>query len=248
VKILVVDDDPAMREALAVGFELQWQDATVLAAEDGEAALKLFYDESPDVVVLDVVMPGRSGLEVLREIRRVSDVPVILLTARGEEIDQVEGLEVGADEYLVKPIGHLALLAHVRAVLRRVGAPAPVNSAPDFTAGDLTIHFANQQVTRAGEPVKLTPFEYKVLYHLVRNAGRVVTHGALLDRVWGEDYGATTDYLKVFISRLRHKLERPGGPIYIQTERGLGYRFAAPRTARPTADAAVVAQPSSTSR
>jgi two-component system, OmpR family, KDP operon response regulator KdpE len=185
---------------------------------------------------------------VLREIRRVSDVPVILLTARGEEIDQVKGLEVGADEYLVKPIGHLALLAHVRAVLRRARAAAPVNTAPDFTAGELTVHFANQQVTCGGEPVKLTPFEYRVLYHLIRNAGRVVTHDALLDRVWGEEYGATTDYLKVFVSRLRRKLERPGGPSYIQTERGLGYRFVAPRAARPTAETAVLAQPSSTTR
>jgi DNA-binding response OmpR family regulator len=234
VKILVVDDDPAMREALAVGFELQWQDATVLAAADGEAGLKLFYDENPDVVVLDVVMPGRSGLDVLREIRRVSDVPVILLTARGEEIDQVKGLEVGADEYLVKPIGHLALLAHVRAVLRRARAPLPVNTAPDFAAGELSVHFANHRVTRAGEPVKLTSYEYKVLYHLVRNAGRLVTRDALLDRVWGEDYGATADYLKVFVSRVRRKLERPGGPRYIETERGIGYRFVVPREAART--------------
>ncbi|HLI25916.1 MAG TPA: response regulator transcription factor [Chloroflexota bacterium] len=229
MKILVVDDDPHILDAVTVGFQLQWQDCEVLAATDGEQGLELFYAHDPDVVVLDVNLPRRSGYEVLREIRRVSDVPVILLTARTEETDQVRGLELGADDYITKPFGHLALLARVRAVLRRAQLPAPVQALPDFVAGDLAINFQSHQVTVKGQPVKLTPVEYKLLYHLVRNAGRLMPHQALLDRVWGPEHGATVDYLKVYISRLRAKLEpTPDSPRYITTERGLGYRFVKP--------------------
>ena len=234
MKILVVDDDPHILDALTVGFQLQWQDATVLAARNGDQGLELFYEHTPDVVVLDVSMPGKSGFEVLQEIRRISDVPVLMLTARGEEMDQVRGLELGADDYVVKPFGHLALLARIKAVLRRAELPPPSKALPDFVAGDLAVNFESHQVTRKGEPVKLTPVEYKLLYHLVRNAGRLMPHQALLDRVWGDDYGATTDYLKVFISRLRAKIETPGGPHLIETERGLGYRFVKPREGAPS--------------
>ena len=229
MKILVVDDDPQILEALSVGFQLQWQDATVIPANDGEAGLRAFYAHEPDVVVLDVAMPGKSGFEVVQEIRRISDVPVILLTARGEELDQVRGLELGADDYVVKPVRHLALLARIKAVLRRAELPPPVQALSDFEAGGLAINFQNHQVTLQGQPVKLTPVEYKLLYHLVRNAGRLMTHQALLSHVWGEEYGATTDHLKVFISRLRAKIEPHGGPRYIETERGLGYRFVRPK-------------------
>jgi DNA-binding response OmpR family regulator len=229
MKILVVDDDPHILDALIVGFQLQWRDAEVISARDGEEGLQAFYDNDPDVIVLDVSMPRKNGFEVLREIRRVSDVPVIMLTARGEEMDQVRGLELGADDYVVKPFGHLALLARVKAVLRRAELPAPTDVLPDFVAGDLAINFQSHQVTVQGEPVKLTPVEYRLLYQLVRNVGRLMPHQALIDRVWGADYGATTDHLKVFVSRLRSKLEAPGGPHYIETERGLGYRFVRPR-------------------
>jgi two-component system KDP operon response regulator KdpE len=229
VKILVVDDDARMREALSVGLQLQWEDAEVLTAEDGESGLRSFYDTQPDVVLLDVNMPVLNGFEVLREIRRVSDVPVIMLTARGEEYDQVRGLGLGADDYVTKPYSHLALVARIKAVLRRAELPAPLETLPDFVAGDLTVRFQDHAVRVRGEPVKLTPVEYKLLYHLVRNAGHVLPHQALLDRVWGAEYGATPDYLKVFISRLRGKLERDGGERYIETERGLGYRFVRPR-------------------
>jgi two-component system, OmpR family, KDP operon response regulator KdpE len=228
MKILLVDDDPHILDALAVGLGLQWQDAEVLTAVDGEAGLEAFYRHEPDVVVLDVTMPRKSGFEVLGEIRRVSDVPVLMLTARGEEADQVRGLELGADDYLVKPFSHLVLLARIRAVLRRAELPPPVRALPDFAAGELAINFQSHEVTVRGEPVKLTPVEYKLLYHLARNAGRVLPHQALLDRVWGAEYLATPEYLKVFVSRLRSKLERPGGPRYIETERGLGYCFVRP--------------------
>jgi DNA-binding response OmpR family regulator len=174
-------------------------------------------------------MPGKDGFLVLAEIRQRSDVPVLMLTARGDETAQVRGLELGADDYVVKPFSHLALLARIKAVLRRAALPPPTRALPDFTAGDLAIHFQNQEVAVKGERVNLTPIEYKLLYHLARNAGRVLPQRTLLDRVWGEDYDATSDYLKVYISRLRAKLERPGDAHYIETVRGLGYRFIRPK-------------------
>lgn len=235
MKVLIVDDDARIREALEVGIQLQWEDAHVLAAADGEAGLDLFFEEEPDVVLLDISLPSMNGFDVLKEIRRVSDVPVIMLTAHGEDVDQVRGLELGADDYVGKPFSHLALMARIRAVLRRAEMPPPVDALPDFAAGDLAIHFQNQEVTVAGDPVKLTPVEYKLLYHLVRNAGHLMPHQALLDRVWGSDYEAGPEYLKVFISRLRGKLRRPDGPEYIETQRGRGYRFIRPRDAVPAA-------------
>ncbi len=228
MKILVVDDDPQILEALRLGFQLQWQGSTVLSARSGDEAIRVFFDQLPDVVLLDVTMPGKNGYEVLKEIRQVSDVPVVMLTARGEEIDQVRGLELGADDYVVKPFSHMALLARIRAVLRRAEMPPPLRSVPDLVAGDLTVHFQSQQVVLRGERVRLTPVEYKLLYHLVRNAGRVVPHQALINQLWGEAYGATTAQLKVFVSRLRSKIEPEGGPRYIETQRGLGYRFVPP--------------------
>jgi DNA-binding response OmpR family regulator len=228
VKILVVDDDQPILDALTLGFQLQWQDATVLVARDGEAGLRTFYEQSPNVVVLDVAMPGKSGFEVLQEIRRTSDVPVLMLTARGEELDQVRGLEMGADDYVVKPVRHLVLLARIRAVLRRAELPPPLQALPDFVAGDLAINFQSHQVSLRGAPVKLTPVEYKLLFHLVRSVGRLLPHQALLERVWGAEYGATPEYLKVFISRLRAKIDPDGGFHYIENERGLGYRFVLP--------------------
>ena len=236
MKILVVDDDPQILDALTVGLQLQWPECEVIAARDGEEGLDVFYEREPNVVVLDVNMPRKNGFEVLQAIRRVSDVPVLMLTARGEETAQVRGLELGADDYLIKPFSHLVLLARIRAVLRRAEMPPPAEALPDFVAGPLGINFQDHRVTVDGAPVKLTPVEYKLLYHLTRNVGRVMPHQALLDRVWGADYLASTEYLKVFISRLRAKLERPGGPKYIETERGLGYRFVRPKAGEAHAE------------
>jgi two-component system, OmpR family, KDP operon response regulator KdpE len=199
-----------------------------MTAADGETGLNIFFDEEPDIVLLDVMMPHKNGFEVLKAIRQVSDVPVIMLPARDEDVDQVRGLELGADDYIGKPFSHLALLARIKAALRRAELPAPVEALPDFEAGDLAIHFQNHEVTVRGEGVNLTPVEYKLLYHLVRNAGHLLPHEALLDRVWGSSYEASPEYLKVFVSRLRAKLRRPGSPEYIETERGRGYRFVRP--------------------
>ncbi len=209
MKVLVVDDDPRLREALEVGVQLQWEDVQVITATDGESGLDRFFDAEPDIVLLDVTMPRMNGFEVLKAIRQVSDVPVIMLTARGEDVDQVRGLELGADDYIGKPFSHLALMARIKAALRRAELPPPVEALPDFQAGELAIHFVNHEVTVAGQPVKLTPVEYRLLYHLVRNAGHLLPHQALLDRVWGGDYQASPEYLKVFVSRLRAKLRRP---------------------------------------
>jgi DNA-binding response OmpR family regulator len=231
MKVLVIDDDSRICEALEVGLQLQWQDAQVMTAADGEAGLDRFFSDEPDMVLLDVNMPRMSGFEVLKAIRQVSDVPIIMLTARGQDVDQVRGLELGADDYVAKPFSHLALMARIKAALRRAELPPPVQALPDFEAGDLAIHFQNQEVRVGGKQVKLTPVEYKLLYHLVRNAGHVLPHQALLDRVWGGDYEAGPEYLKVFVSRLRAKLRHPGSPEYIETERGRGYRFVRPHEA-----------------
>jgi two-component system, OmpR family, KDP operon response regulator KdpE len=235
VKVLIVDRDPLVRDALTVGLQLQWPDCEVITAAGGEVGEQAFFQHLPDVVLLDPALPDRSGYDVLRMIRRVSDAPVLVLSARGEETDQVKALELGADDYLVKPVGHLALLARIKAVLRRADLLSSVDARPDFVAGDLAINFQSHQATLLGEPVKLTPVEYELLYHLVRNAGHLLPHRALLYRVWGADDGATTHHPKVFVSRLRAKLEPEGGQRYIGTERGLGYRFARPCDLQPAA-------------
>ncbi|MBV9597212.1 MAG: response regulator [Chloroflexi bacterium] len=139
MKVLVIDDDPHVRDALEVGIQLQWQDAHVICAENGEAGIDRFFSEAPDIVLIDVTMPRMNGYEVLRAIRRVSDAPVIMLTGRAEDVDQVRGLELGADDYVTKPFSHLALMARMRAVLRRAELPPPIQALPDFEAGDLAM-------------------------------------------------------------------------------------------------------------
>jgi two-component system KDP operon response regulator KdpE len=226
VKVLVVDDAAEVIEAVTVSFTLQWRETDVIGADNGETALDLIEQERPDVVLLDIAMPGMDGFETLREIRAFSDVPVIMLTARDDVIDKVKGLELGADDYVTKPFDHLELLARVKALLRRLDMPQPVSRAPLFQAGELTIDFASREVRLGGKLVPLTATEYKVLYHLVRNAGRVLPHETLLAKVWSREYVDEIDYLRVYIRRLRQKLERdPEHPRHILTERGLGYRF-----------------------
>jgi two-component system KDP operon response regulator KdpE len=226
MKILVVDDAAEVIEAVTVIFNLQWRETDVIGADNGEAALDLVEEEHPDVVLLDIAMPGMDGFEVLRQLRAFSDVPVIMLTARDDVLDKVKGLELGADDYVTKPFDHLELLARVRAVLRRIDMPRPASKTPSFQSGDLTMDFAAREVRLAGERVPLTATEYKLLYHLVRNAGHVLPHATLLARVWGREYVDEIDYLRVYIRRLRRKLEQdPEHPRSILTERGVGYRF-----------------------
>jgi two-component system, OmpR family, KDP operon response regulator KdpE len=227
VKILVVDDAPEVIEAVTVSFNLQWRETDVHGACGGESALDVVEREHPDLVLLDIAMPGMDGYETLRRIREFSDVPVIMLTAKDGVLDKVKGLELGADDYVTKPFDHLELLARVKAVLRRLSMPQPVSRAPSFTSGDLSVEFGSQQVRLRGRLVPLTPIEYKLLYHLVRNVGHVLRHETLLAKIWGREYTEEVDYLRVYIRRLRRKLEDdPERPRYILTERGLGYQFA----------------------
>ena len=226
MRILVVDDEPDVIESVRLGFELQWREIDVLGAGDGETALDVVEQERPDIVLLDVGLPDIDGFEVLRRIRSFSDVPVVMLTARDDAMDKVKGLELGADDYVTKPFNHLELMARVRAVLRRLAMPAPTSRAPSFRSGDLEVDYAAHEARLRGERLDLTPTEYKLLYHLVRNAGHVLQHGTLLAKVWGREYVDEVDYLRVYIRRLRDKLgDDPDHPRYIRTERGLGYRF-----------------------
>jgi two-component system KDP operon response regulator KdpE len=228
MKILVIDDAPEVVESVRLGFLLQWREVEVLGAPDGEMALDLVERETPDLVLLDIGLPDLDGYQVLEQIRAFSDVPVVMLTARDDTMDKVKGLELGADDYITKPFNHLELLARVKAVLRRLDMPAPKSRAPSFQAGDLEVDFASQEARLRGERLDLTPTEYKLLYHLVRNAGRVLPHGTLLAKVWGREYLDEVDYVRVYIRRLRDKLgDDPERPRYIRTERGLGYRFLA---------------------
>ena len=228
MKILVVDDDQPILDALTLGFQLQWQDATVLVAHDGEAGLRTFYEHSPDVVVLDVALPGKSGFAVLQEIRRTSDVPVIMLTARGEELDQVRGLELGADDYVVKPFSPKELVARVRAVLRRTAAAGGGAAGPEvFRVADVEVDLARMRVHVAGRPGDLTPTEFELLTTLVREPGRVFTRGQLLDAVHGWAIESYERAIDAHVKNIRKKIEpTPGKPRYVLTVHGVGYRFA----------------------
>lgn len=228
MKILVVDDAPEVAESIEIGLSLQWRDVTILRAASGSEALDVIERERPDLVLLDIGLPDTDGYEVVKEIRRFSDVPVVMLTARDEQMDKVKGLELGADDYVTKPFDHLELLARIKAVLRRVHLPAPVGRVPSFRSGELEVDFSAHEARLSGERIDLTPTEYKLLYHLVRNAGQVLPHATLLAKVWGREYEDEVDYVRVYIRRLREKLgDDPERPRYIRTERGLGYRFVA---------------------
>jgi two-component system KDP operon response regulator KdpE len=222
--ILVVDDDHRMRRLLRLNLEQA--DYRVTTAEDGPAALDLVALDPPDLVLLDIMMPGIDGFTSLGQLREFSDVPVILLTAKGEERDKVRGLDLGADDYLTKPFGPAEMLARVRAVLRR---RQPSADAPAIlSVGDLTINLARRRVIRAEEEIRLTPTEYKLLYELATNRGRVMLHADLLSRVWGPEYRDEVDYLWTYVRYLRNKIEPdPARPRYILSEPGVGYLFAA---------------------
>jgi len=229
MKILIVDDNPDLVQALKLGFKLQWPESQVVSAGDGERALGVFSEESPDIVLLDIAMPGMNGFEVLRRLRQVSDVPVVMLTVKGDEQDKVRALELGADDYVTKPFGSLELMARIKAVLRRVAVPLPEATALPFAGGDLTIDYATRIVTVRGKPVKLTPTEYKLLCALARYPNQVLSHPTLLVRVWGSEYRGESDFLKVYIKRLRDKIEEDSSsPRYILTEWGQGYRLSVP--------------------
>jgi DNA-binding response OmpR family regulator len=220
-RVLVVDDEPAILEL--VSFNLKKEGYDVITAADGKSALEVFAAEKPDLVVLDLMIPEPDGYEVCKLIRAQSAVPVIMLTARGEEQDRVRGLDLGADDYVVKPFSPRELLARVRAVLRR----SPVVQETDrLVAGDLVIDSERHQVTIAGELVELTPKEFDLLKMLAENAGRALERDFLLEKVWGYAFAGATRTLDVHIRRLRQKIDDdPQNPRYIETVHGVGYRF-----------------------
>jgi two-component system KDP operon response regulator KdpE len=227
MKILVVDDEPDVIEVVNLCFSLRWPEADVMATDAGEEALKLIEQDRPDLVLVDINLPGMDGFTLCQEIRSFSDVPIVMLSARDAEVDKVRGLEMGADDYITKPFSHLELLARVRAVVRRYQSQMP-SVGEVFESGSLRIDYASRMVTVDGQQVRLTPTEYSLLFHLSRNAGRVLPHQTLLAKVWGREYTDEIDYLKVYIRRLRQKLEgAPEAIGCIVSERGVGYKFVA---------------------
>ncbi|MBI2976370.1 MAG: response regulator transcription factor [Chloroflexi bacterium] len=228
-RILVVDDEPRMIRFIRMNLELEGY--TVFEADDGVRALQQVRDTLPDLVILDVMMPELDGFETLRALREFSSVPVIMLTARAEEDDRVRGLELGADDYVTKPFSPRELVSRVRAVLRRTESPAPAQKAAIKVDDRLQIDFDRREIFVDAKQVKLRPTEFRLLYHLVSNAGWVVPHDQLMAKVWGYEYRDETHYLRLYINYLRQKLELdPAHPKYILTERGVGYRFVDYRT------------------
>jgi len=222
--ILVVDDEPRIIEAVSMNLELEGYQ--VSGAGNGYEALQKLTEDLPDLIILDVMMPEIDGFETLRRIREVSTVPVIMLTVKGEEIDKVKGLDLGADDYVTKPFGPKELVSRVKAVLRRVEMPTPAPKTEIQIDDSLSIDFGRRKVVVRGKEVHLRPTEYRLLYHLVSNAGHVLTHETLLRRVWGYEYRDEDHYLWLYITYLRRKLEEdPKHPKYILGERGIGYRF-----------------------
>lgn len=226
MKVLVIDDDPDIAKVISLCFEMRWPQSTVVSAVDGNEGISMVEKESPDVVILDIGLPGMDGFEVCKEIRRFSDVPIVMLTVRDKDTDTARALEMGADDYLSKPFSHIELLSRVQAVLRRAQRLPLSKGEGAFTSGDLCIDFDRREVRVDGEAVKLTPYEYGLLSNLARNAGRVVTYQALLTNVWGENYEQDTYLLKLHVHNLRRKLgDNPQNPKMITNERGVGYRF-----------------------
>lgn len=222
--ILVVDDEPRIIEAVGMNLELEGYQVSV--ASSGYEALKKVTGELPDLVILDVMMPEMDGFEALKRIREVSAIPVIMLTVRGGEPDKVKGLELGADDYVTKPFSPRELVSRVNAALRRAEMPAAVPKTEIKVDDNLSIDFDRRKVTVRGKEVHLRPTEYRLLYHLVSNAGRVLTHETLLRRVWGPEYRDEDQYLWLYITYLRRKIEADHKlPRYILGERGIGYRF-----------------------
>ena len=229
--ILVVDDEAQIRRVMRT--TLSSQGYVISEAKTGEEALELMRKERPDLILLDVNMPGMGGLETCRQIRRGSDAPIIMLTVRNAERDKVAALDAGADDYVVKPFGIEELLARIRAALRRF---SPADAMPPFVSKDLSIDFENRLVNVRGHAVHLTPKEYDVLRYLVGNQGKPLTHRRLLQAVWGPDYGNETENLRVVINQLRKKIEaEPARPKYIVTEPWVGYRFQSPSESAPKA-------------
>jgi len=223
-KILVVDDEPRMVQL--IGMNLKLEGFEVISAPDGFQALEKVTREMPDMVLLDIMMPDMDGFETLKRIREISSVPVIFLSVKGEESDRVRGLDLGADDYITKPFSPRELVSRIKAVLRRVEPENAVKKTEIRVDDELTIDFDQRRVIVRGKEVRLRATEYRLLYQLVTNAGKLMSHETLLSRVWGPEYQDEDQYARLYITYLRQKIEKdPKKPHYILSERGLGYRF-----------------------
>ncbi|MGH2486345.1 MAG: response regulator transcription factor [Ktedonobacterales bacterium] len=225
--VVVADDDPQLLRL--VTRNLQLEDFEAVGVSDGQQALERIEEKAPDLVILDVMMPKLDGFTVCERVRAFSAVPIIIVTARGQDQDKVRGLDIGADDYLTKPFSVDELLARVRAVLRRSQLNATQSGLglrSAITIGELTIDFAQRRVVLAGREVDMTPVEYRLLAYLAQNAGRVITQDLLLEHVWGEEYVGESHLLQVNVNRLRRKIEQdPTHPRYLLTKTGIGYLF-----------------------
>ncbi len=222
-KILVVDDEQPIVELITMNLQLEG--FQVIAAHDGYEALEKVTRDMPDLVVLDVMMPDMDGFETLQKIRKLSPLPVIFLSVRGQEFDRVRGLDLGADDYMTKPFSPRELVSRIRAVLRRTEAKS-LASSEIVVDEDLRINFDQRKVVVRGQEIPLRPTEHRLLYQLVSNAGKLLSHETLLSRVWGPEYRDEDHYVRLYITYLRQKIEKdPKNPRYILSERGLGYRF-----------------------
>ena len=230
MKVLIIEDDPTTVEMVSLAFQFRWPDSVLLSTDKGDKGTELVEKESPDIVILDLGLPDIDGIKVLQEIRQFSDVPVIILTARTEDGAVVQGLELGADDYVTKPFDCMVLLARVKSILGRTIMPQIRGAQPRISAAGLVIDLAARLCELNGRPVALTATEWTLLSELVRNEGRVVSQQRLADRLWGADMVESESAIRQYISRLRTKLgDNPQAPTIILTEYGIGYRFMRPR-------------------
>jgi len=231
MKILLIEDSPEIVKGVTLTFKLRWEDATVIAFDEGAKGIKAVESESPDIVILDINLPDMTGFEVLEKIRSFSDVPIIVLTIRDDEVDELRGLEMGADDYIVKPFSPVNLLTRVKVVLRRAGVNrTEEEETPPLVFGNTTINFSRKEVFVGDRRVHLTPNESKILYYLARNGGKLVTREEIKQQVWGSEAEYIDDSgLKRYIYQLRTKLgDNTESPQIILNERGTGYRLPIP--------------------
>ena len=229
MKVVVIEDSSEIIEVVSLCFQLRWNGTEVIPANGGGKGLEFIEAENPDLVILDIGLPDTDGFQVLREIRRFSQVPVIILTVKSEDTDVARGLELGADDYITKPFSHIELIARVQAVLRRARGLSVATEEPPFVSGKLRVDFVRNEIKVDEKPVKLTSTEYKLLYHLIKNEGRLLSHENLLARACGDAYRDARDLLRVHIQHLRQKLgDSVESPSIIVTEHGMGYKFLRP--------------------
>ena len=224
ISVLVVDDEKALRDFVRRNLEVR--NYRVLTASNGLEALAIFQSENVQLVIMDIMMPHMDGLEATRRIRQDSHVPIIILTAMGEEADKVRAFDLGADDYLTKPFGVGELLGRVKAVLRRTEWTQPSTQEERIVRGEIEVDLDRHRVSVRGEPIDITPTEFNLLVYFMRNAGKALHHRAILKNVWGTEYGDESEYLRVYVGKLRQKIEEdPNHPRYLHTEHGIGYRF-----------------------